>query len=46
MITLLSQYQFFILLLVGLIAIEFYLRKLEKIWGVSINDVIIPGHKG
>jgi hypothetical protein len=40
MITLLSQHYLLILLLVGLITIEFYLRKLERIWGLSINDIL------
>ncbi len=39
MITLLSQHQLLILLLVGLISIQFYLRKLERIWQLSINDI-------
>ena len=39
MIILLIQHQLLILLLVGLIVIEFYLKKLEQIWGISINDL-------
>lgn len=39
MITLLSQHQLLMLLLVGLIAIDFYLKKLETIWGISIDDL-------
>jgi hypothetical protein len=39
MITLLSQHQLLILLLIGLINIEFYIKKLERTWQISINDI-------
>ena len=39
MITLLTQHLLLILLSIGLIAMEFYRKKLERIWGVSINDI-------
>lgn len=39
MITLLLQHQLLTVLLVGLIGIDFYIKKLEMKWGISINDL-------